>query len=334
MTRTLVFLTCALALLAGCDGSESSGGNPQSGASGTSSGGSKRIVVIPKGTTHVFWQTVNAGAQAAGQEAGYEVIFKGPLKEDEKNQQIAIVEQFVSEGVSGIALAPLDKAALVPAVESAKGKGIPVVIFDSSLEGKPGEDFASYVATDNFKGGSLAGDQMARLLNGKGKVVLLRYAVGSASTEQREEGFLTAIRKHPDIQIISENQYSGATTGSAQKKAEEMLDVLKQADGIFTVNESSTQGMHNALEANGLLNKAKFVGFDTSKSLIEKLDGGTIDVLISQDPRNMGATAVRTLADAIAGKTVEPVIDTGVHVVTKESLQTPEIQKLLESQLK
>lgn len=328
----------AILLTFGCNKDESTNVTPTTGQSQTTSagagGGKKAIVVIPKGTTHVFWQTVYAGAQQAGQENGYEVIFKGPLKEDEKNQQIGVVEQFVSEGVAGIALAPLDRVALGPAVASAKAKGIPVVIFDSSLEGEAGKDFVSYVATDNYKGGVLAGEEMGRLLGGKGKVVLLRYAIGSASTEQREAGFLDAIKKFPDIQVVSDNQFSGATVNTAQTKAMNMIDVLKQADGIHTVNESSTQGMLNALESNGMIGKVKFVGFDTSKSLVDAMKAGKIDALVSQDPRNMGHTAVQTLVDSIAGKPVEKVIDTGVHLVTKANVESPEIVKLLGSQLK
>lgn len=328
--RTLLLLACAALLLptvTSCDDSNSTGGSAPSA-------NPLRIIVIPKGTTHVFWQTVHAGAQDAGRELGAEIIWKGPLKEDEKNQQIGVVEQFVAEGVSGIALAPLDRVALAPVVASARAKNIPVVIYDSSLEGEAGKDFVSYVATDNKKGGYMAGKELARLLGGKGKVVLLRYAVGSASTEQREAGFLEALKESPEIQLISDNQYAGATAGSAQTKAMNMVDVLREADGIFTPNESSTQGMLLALEANNLLDKVTFVGFDTSRSLVNAMKEGKIDALISQDPRNMGYTAVKTLVTHIRGGEVPPEIDTGVHLVTPENLDTPVIQKLLESQLK
>jgi ribose transport system substrate-binding protein len=344
MTRfapTLAVLA-ALFMMFGCNKEESSSSttSPASqparktapGSSGRAGG--KTLVVIPKGTTHVFWQTVNAGAQAAGRETGYEVVFKGPLKEDSRNEQIGIVEQFITEGVAGIALAPLDRKGLVDVVAAAKSDHIPVVIFDSSLEGEAGKDFDAYVATDNYKGGTLAGTELARLLNGKGKVVLLRYAVGSASTEQREAGFVDALKKHPDIQIISDNQYAGATVGEAKARAMNMLDVLKQADGVFSSNESATQGLMSALEDNGLLGKLKFVGFDTSKLLVEAMQGGKIDALVSQDPRNMGYTAVKTLVARIEGKTVEPTVDTGVYLVTKEKLGDPAIQKVLGSQLK
>jgi len=135
-----------------------------------------KIAVIPKGTTHVFWKSVEAGARAAGEELGVDIVWKGPLKENDRAQQIAIVEQFLTEGVAGIVLAPLDDTALRRPVQTAMQKKIPVVIIDSALRGEPGKDFVSFVATDNRKGGRLAGEELARLLNGQGRLVLLRNA--------------------------------------------------------------------------------------------------------------------------------------------------------------
>src|ERR1044071_8960125 len=169
-----------------------------------------KIAVIPKGTTHSFWKAVEAGARKAGTELGVEIIWKGPLKEDDRAQQIAVVQQFVSSGVNAIVLAPLDDTALRSPVQAANDRKIPVVIIDSALKGQAGKDFVSFVATDNFHGGELGGEELARLLGGKGKVVLLRYAEGSASTTEREAGFLSVMKKNPGIQVILDNSYAGA----------------------------------------------------------------------------------------------------------------------------
>jgi ribose transport system substrate-binding protein len=296
-----------------------------------SGGGSPlRIAVIPKGTTHVFWKSVEAGAQKAGQELGVEIIWKGPLKENDRAQQIQVVQQFVSQGVSGIVLAPLDYKALVGPVKSAADKKIPVVIFDSALEGRPGSDFVSFVATNNEKGGQLGGQALDRLLSGKGKVVLMRYQVGSASTDERERGFLGAIRQNRDVAVISDNRYAGATAGEAKTTALNLIDQLKQADGVFCPNESSTLGMLLALRQEGLAGKLKFVGFDASPPLVEALKTGEIHALVIQNPRKMGYLAVRTLVQHINGEKVEPAIDTGVALVTKENMDTPEIRALIE----
>src|SRR5205814_3009837 len=143
------------------------------------------IAVIPKGTTHEFWKSINAGAvkaqrELSGANGKVEIIWKGPFREDDREQQIQVVENFTTRHVSAIVLAPLDSQALVRPVNNAMAARVPVVIIDSDL--KSGK-CVSFVATDNFKGGHLAAAEIGKLLDGKGNVILLRYAVGSASTE-------------------------------------------------------------------------------------------------------------------------------------------------------
>jgi ribose transport system substrate-binding protein len=288
-----------------------------------------KIAVIPKGTTHIFWKSVEAGARQAGKELGVEIIWKGPLKENDRAQQIAIVEQFVTEGITGIVLAPLDNTALQRPVATAMQKKIPVVIFDSGLKGEAGKDFVSFVATDNKKGGNLGGEHLAKLLGGKGNVVLLRYQVGSASTMEREEGFLEAIGKAKGMKMTVDNRYAGATAGEAKTASMNIVDKLKEANGIFCPNESATFGMLLALRQMNLAGKIRFIGFDTSPPLIEALKSGEIDALVAQDPTLMGYQGVKTLVAKLQGKDVPKTIDTGVRLITKDNLNTPEIKKLL-----
>lgn len=283
---------------------------------------SLRIAVIPKGTTHVFWQSIHAGARAAAEEAtaaGWpvEIIWKGPLVEDDRAGQVAVVETFIGQRVDGIVLAPLDSRALVPPVQAARAAGLPVVVIDSPLED---DGIVSLVATDNFAGGRLAGEELARLLGGQGNVLLLRYQVGSASTEAREAGFLAAIAEHPGLKVISDTQYAGATRESARTAAENLLTRHgREADGIFTPNESSTNGMLLALRALGRAGAIKLVGFDGGDQNLAGLRAGEIQALVLQDPHRMGYLGVRTLLDHLEGKPVAKVVDTGAKLVTAES---------------
>jgi ribose transport system substrate-binding protein len=230
---------------------------PQAENVGDSLSGTKkkkwRVMVIPKGTTHVFWKTIHAGAVKAAEELGnVEVVWQGPQKEDERSQQIMLLQNAVAAQVDGIVLAPLDAKALVKPVEDAMAKGIPVVIIDSSLDS---EAIVSYVATDNYNGGVLAARRMGELLKGEGKVILLRYAVGSASTEQREKGFTdTLASEFPKISLLSDTEYAGATSDLAQQKSQSLLTRYRgQFNGVFCPNESSTFGMLRALEGAGML---------------------------------------------------------------------------------
>ncbi|HWA24316.1 MAG TPA: substrate-binding domain-containing protein [Lacunisphaera sp.] len=289
----------------------------------------EKIAVIPKGTTHSFWKSVEAGARQAGTELGVEILWKGPLKEDDRAQQIGVVQQFVSSGVDAIVLAPLDDTALRTPVKSAAEHNIPVVIFDSALKGEVGKDFVSFVATNNGRGGELGGEELARLLGGKGKVVLLRYAEGSASTTEREAGFLTVMKKHPGITIIVENRYAGPTVSTAQDAAMNLVDKLREADGIFCPNESATQGMVLALRQTGLAGQKKFVGFDTSPFLLAALAKGDVQGLVAQNPTRMGYLGVVTAVRHLRGEKIEPMIDTGCVLVTQANRNTPEVEAVV-----
>jgi ribose transport system substrate-binding protein len=291
------------------------------------------IGVVPKGTTHEFWKTIHAGAMKAVQEleAGgvhVSLTWKGPLREDDREQQVQVVEGFLSQGMSGIVLAPLDERALVRPVEEAKEAGIPTVIIDSDLQSK---QIVSFVATDNHKGGQLAADRMGEVLKGKGKVLMLRYQEGSASTTFRENGFLERMKSaFPGIQVISSDQYAGPTRDTAKRASENLLN-RHGADitGVFCVNESSTAGMLLALQDIDKAGKVAFIGFDSSQTFIEALANGQLAGLVVQNPLNMGYLGVRTLVEHLQGKPVQARVDTGVWMVTRDNLGAPATQELL-----
>jgi ribose transport system substrate-binding protein len=212
-----------------------------------------RVIVIPKGTTHEFWKTLHAGTLEAAKELGnVDVIWQGPQKEDDRVMQIQLVQNAVAAGVDGIVIAPLDSRALVEPIEAAVAKGIPVLVFDSALESSKS---VSYVATNNYHGGVLAAQRLGELLKGEGRVILLRYAVGSESTEQREKGFTDTLSKEfPKVVLISDTEYAGPTSDSAQQKAQSLVTRYRgQVEGIFCPNESSTFGMLRALDSAGML---------------------------------------------------------------------------------
>lgn len=285
------------------------------------------IAVIPKGTTHVFWKSIHAGAKKAGRELGVEVIWQGPQKEDDREMQINVVQNFVSRGVDAIVLAPLDEAALVRPVKAANKRDIPVVIIDSDLKDT---SYASFVATDNYRGGRLAAERMAALLDGTGKVLMMRYAEGSASTAKREQGFVDGIAElAPAIELVSTDQYGGVTAESALQVGQNLLNKHTELDGIFCPNESTTFGMLRALTIAGKAGQITFVGFDTSEPLIQALEEGTIHGLVAQNPFTMGYLGVKTAVAAIEGKPVDKRVDTGVEMVTADNLDDPAIKQAI-----
>jgi ribose transport system substrate-binding protein len=292
-----------------------------------------QIAVIPKGTTHEYWKSIHAGAVKAerelkGQGLDVSIIWKGPIREDDREQQIQVVEGFLSQGVSGIVLAPLDSKALVRPVEEAKNAGIPTVIFDSALDSK---NITSYVATDNEKGGRLAAEQLGKILGGKGHVLMLRYQEGSASTEARESGFLAGTKSaFPNITVVSSDQYAGPTRDTAKGAAENLLNRFgNEIDGIFCSNESAAAGMLLALQDLGKAGKVKFVGFDSSQVFLDAMKRHEMDGFVLQNPFDMGYQAVKIMVDSLRGQQVQAVVDTGVTMITPENMDSPDSKRLL-----
>jgi ribose transport system substrate-binding protein len=294
---------------------------------GSAADGVLQIAVVPKGTTHEFWKSVHAGAESAAADLGVEILWKGPLREDDRDEQIKVLEGQIARGVDGIVLAPLDEVALVSVAREAAAEGIPLVVFDSDLDW---DGRVSYVATDNYAGGVLAARELGRLLDGTGTAIALRYVEGSSSTMRREAGFLeTLAEEFPGIEVVSSNQHTGATPDGAFNTAENLLVSHPDVDGVFCPCEPVVFGMLRALEDAGRAGDIRVVGFDATEKLLDGLRAGTIDALVVQNPFAMGELAVRALVDHLQGRAVEKRIDTGVVVVTAANLDQVEIQALL-----
>jgi ribose transport system substrate-binding protein len=319
--RAAALLLAAMVFLAGCTRKPAAEGK------------SFTLAVIPQGSTHEYWKSIHAGAMKAAEDLkqqGVDVhlIWKGPMREDDREQQVQVVEGFLAQGIQGIVLAPFDKDALVRPVEEAARAGIPTVVIDSPLDSQVP---ISLVASNNYHGGELAADEMGRLLGGKGRVMLLRYQEGVSSTEAREKGFLERLRQQfPQIEVVSSNQYAGATRDTAKRAAENLLDRFgNQLQGIFTPNESSTAGTLLALEDSGRAGKIRFIGFDTSDIFVQAMRQKKLDGIVVQNPFRMGELGVKTMADHLLGKPVEARIDTGVTLITPATLDSPDSQGLL-----
>lgn len=325
VTTSLLLVGC---WLAGCSDNSAPGNTAASGASG--SVGKYRIAVIPKGTTHDFWMSVHYGAQQAADELGnVEVIWNGPDNETDKESQIKIMDTFVGEKVDGICLAPIDRDALVPAARRASQRKVPVVVYDSALSDLSAA--VSYVATDNYKGGVMAAEQLVKAMDGNGGVILLRYQAGSESTEERERGFLETITRHKGIKVLSESQRVNSDAVEAMKVAESSLRSFKdEVSGVFTVCEPNNKGMLQALENEQLAGKVHFIAFDSDPRILKGLENKSVDGVVLQNPVRMGYLAVKTLVAHLKGEQVEKRIDTGEELATPENMREPKIRELLE----
>lgn len=288
-----------------------------------------KLAVIPKGTSHEFWKSVHFGAEKAAKELGnVEIVWRGPVVESDTGSQIEVVKNMITLGVDGILLAPNQKGGLVDAVEETIDEGIPVVIFDSGLD--EGPDISGYVATDNFKGGQLAAEEMAKAINKEGNVILLRYLAGSESTEQRENGFLKGLEQYRKIKVVSSDQRGGDNATASKEKVDQLLQLFgDDLAGIFAVCEPNANGTLEALRNAGLDGKVKFIAFDPSDALVEALKDGSCSGIVLQDPVEMGYRGILTLVDKIKGEKTEPFTSTGEYVATPENMNDDRIQELL-----
>lgn len=343
MIRTCLYLLTAVACLI-----------PTGCGSRTTTTYKYRIAVIPKGLTHEFWKSIERGARRAAADLtaegiAVEILWDGPRKESDAQDQIGIVQTMTnSRGVHGLVLAPQDSKAMVPVVRETVERKIPVVIIDSGLDDP--SLIVKYVATDNYNGGRMAAKRLLEVLAAEGKpapkLVLFRYQVGSESTEQREKGFVDQIQDEiarlkkegkATPAIISDNVYAGATVDSAQAAAGPLLVKIKdEADGVFAVNESAATGLLNAMRSQNLNKKIRLVAFDSSEPLLQAVEEGDVSGTIVQDPYRMGYLGVWVLVRSLEGEEVGQGgknLTTGEYLLTKENLNTTETRERFEPAL-
>ncbi len=290
-----------------------------------------RIAAIPKATTHSYWKAAEAGVRRAAAEFNVELEWQGPLDDSKVADQIGIFNNLAASGVQAILLSPCDDKALAPMVRNAAKRGMPVAIFDSPLDAKQGVDYINFVATDNRAAGATAAQTLTGLIGDApghgGKVLMIRFTEGSASTRLREEGFTSGLATNPNLSISAE-QFTDGSMAGAQRVAETLLgNYVKnnklELAGIFASNQPTAEGTYNAIKSlrdQGVEITAKFVGFDDSTLLSQGLANGVIDALVVQDPEKMGYLGIKSLVDHLQGKPVEAYVDTGVTVKTKDGV--------------
>jgi ribose transport system substrate-binding protein len=289
----------------------------------------KVIGVIPKGRSHVFWQSVHAGAAKAAAESGVDIEWNGPAVETDTATQLTIVETMINKHVDAIVLAPVDRKALVNVVERAVRQGIPVVIFDSGIDT---DVFEAQIATDNYKGGEVGAQRMGEILGGQGRIAMVATQAGSASTMAREQGFEDYLKKNfPQIRIV-DKRYGDSDVAKSLRVAENMLTAHPEIEAFFGSNESSTVGAAQALKARG--SKVKLVGFDAGPTLEADLRAGVIDALVVQHPFRMGYDSVMAAMKKFRGESQPKVQNIEPRLVTRDNIDGKDVQEQLNPDLK
>lgn len=288
----------------------------------------REITVVLKSTNPEmeFWQIVRAGIDTAAREYNVSPSIVGPWLERDIEDQIRIFEEVIEERPDGVVLAASDYEALSPLADRARDAGIRIVTIDSGLRT---DAASSFIATDNVLAGRKAGERIARLVGPTGTIALISHIREVATAIDRERGVREAFAQAAAEGEVLGTWFTDNVVERAYEHAMRLMEEEESIDGIVAMNELTTIGAARAIRDAGMAGRIRFVGFDHSSEEIALLEEGVIDALVVQKPFNMGYLGVTTLLDVLAGKRVEPEIDTGAVLVDRENLFTPENQRLL-----
>ncbi len=323
--RPAAGLMAAAMLFAACGGASSTPA-ASAEASAAAGGDAPYIAIVSKGSQHQFWQAVQKGATDEAKKLGATITYEGPASESEVDKQLTMLQTALDKKPAAICFAALDSKAATPLLEKAKAAGIPVVGFDSGVDS---DIPVTTVTTDNAKAAGEAADQMANLIGDAGKVAVIVHDQTSKTGQDRRDGFVNQMKaKHPNIEVVAIEYGAGDPVKSADF-AKAIMTANPDLKGFFGANEGSIKGVLNALKETGKEGKVVAIGYDSGQQQIDAINAGTQAGAITQNPVGIGAKCVSAAMDAIAGKSMDKVIDTGFYWYDKTNINNPEIQAVL-----
>lgn len=274
-----------------------------------------------------FWSAVKEGAEIAGMELEVEVISIGPENETDISSQQKIMMDILKARPQAVVFAAVDYEKMQPYAEKIMDAGITLVTVDSDVKTNYPHIF---VATNNIEAAKMAGVQMGKALEGKGKVAIMTQFFASTTAYDRQSGFIEQIKQYPNIEVIGETWDCNSDMDIAYKKTLEILEKYPDVTGIFGSNESSLLGVARAIKDLGLDGKISLIGFDSNEEVVGLIEEGVIDATIVQRPFNMGYMGVKRAIEESNVKTnTNEIIDTGYVLITKDNIYEPENQKLI-----
>jgi ribose transport system substrate-binding protein len=312
----------AVIALVGCGSS-----SPSSGGSSGSSGGSspgKSLAFIQGTKADNFYVAMACGAKAEATKLGYSINVQGPA-DFAAPEQIPIVNAITAQHPAGVLIAPTDSQALIAPMQQMKAAGIKVIQVDTTVANS--SIAAASISSNNLHGGAKAADVLAKLIGGKGSVVVMNEQPGVSTTEQRIQGFTQEIKKYPNIHQLT-TQYVGDNPAKAAAAVTALYAAHTDLAGVFATNVLVAQGVDTGLKTAGATAKVKIVGYDADPTQVADLKAGVVKALIAQDPYQEGADGVDQAVNAIGGKATQSIL-TGVHVLTPANIGQPQHAKYI-----
>jgi ribose transport system substrate-binding protein len=293
-------------------------------------GGALRIALVLKTLNNPFFIDMQKGAEEAAKKLGVNLIVQAAEREVDVEKQMQIIENLIQTKVAALCVTPSGSREIVPAIEKANRAGIPVVIVDTRVDPKTmGESkgkIATFIGSDNYEGGKLAGEFIAKKLGGKGKVAVLEGIPGHETGDSRLKGFREAIKATPGIQIVA-SQTANWERDQGFNVFQNILQSHPDVQAVFACSDLMALGAVEAIAAAKKTGQITVVGFDASDEARKAVLSGTMDATVAQSPATMGAMAVENAYHLIKGEPVKEEFVVPIQLITKENAGATDASK-------
>jgi ribose transport system substrate-binding protein len=286
-------------------------------------GGRQRIALVMKTANNPFFIEMQKGAEEAAKRLGVDLVVQAAEREVDVEKQMQIVENLIQTRVAALCVTPSGSREIVPAIDKANKANIPVVIVDTRVDAKAlaesGGKVATFIGSDNYEGGKVAGEFLARHLNGKGKVAVLEGIPGHETGDSRLRGFRDALKATPGVEIVA-SQTANWERDQGFNVFQNILQSHPDVSAVFACSDLMALGAVEAIAAAKKTGQIAVVGFDALSEARDAVRTGSMVGTVAQSPERMGAMAVENAVKLLKGEQVQPEFVVPIKLITKENL--------------
>lgn len=285
-----------------------------------------KVALVLKTLTNPFFVDMRRGAQEAADRLGVQLEVQAAEREIDVEKQMQIVENMLQTGIGALAIAPSGSREIVSALVKARDARIPVIIVDTRVDEKAaaaaGVHPETFVGSDNYEGGKLAGGHVVTVMAGKARVGILEGIPGHETGDSRLRGFRDAVQDVPGITIVA-SQPANWERDQGFNVFQNMLQAHPDIDTVFAASDLMALGAIEAIAAAGKTGKIRVVGFDALDDAKKAIAAGTMDASVAQFPAEMGKVAIESAVKVLRGEKLPPNIMVRLQMVTKATLSRP-----------
>jgi ribose transport system substrate-binding protein len=288
----------------------------------TGTTGRPRVALVMKTLNNPFFIDMQRGAEKAAKDLNVDLIVQAADRETDVERQMQIVENLIQAHVGALALTPSGSREVVPVVGKANAANIPVVIVDTRLDQKAATDAgvktASFVGSDNYRGGQIIGEYLVKASNGRAKVAVLEGIPGHETGDSRVRGFKDAIRGSPGVTIVA-SQPANWERDQGFNVFQNILQAHADIDTVFACNDIMALGAIEAIAAAGKAGRIRVLGFDAIDDARRAITEGKMTATVAQYPDEMGRAAIDAAVKAMKGEAVPADISVRISLITKDN---------------